>query len=292
VRKLSYTYVKEKIESEGYELLSEDYVNTYTPLKIRCNKGHVYSTPFTVWKRGGRCRYCQHDRLRLDIEFVRSEFIKEGYKLLSTEYHNSRSRLNFICPNGHYHFITWGNWKSGCRCGKCAHNVKFNIDFVRNCFNLEGYMLLTENYINQKQKLKYICPRGHVNVITFSDWRYGNCRCSKCRSLNMCGDRNLNWKGGISCEPYCDVWLDKEFKEDIKKRDNYKCQNPNCLGRTGHAAQLTIHHIDYNKKNCSPSNLITLCRSCNAKANYNRDLHMERYRIIMTDKYKYNYGGI
>ena len=36
------------------------------------------------------------------------------------------------------------------------------------------------------------------------------------------GENNPNWKGGISCEPYCDVWLDKHFKESIKERDGYK----------------------------------------------------------------------
>ena len=33
---------------------------------------------------------------------------------------------------------------------------------------------------------------------------------------------------------------------------------------------LHIHHIDYNKNNCSHINLITLCSSCNTRANYNK----------------------
>ena len=33
---------------------------------------------------------------------------------------------------------------------------------------------------------------------------------------------------------------------------------------------LAIHHIDYNKKNNKEENLITLCRSCNVKVNFNR----------------------
>jgi len=34
---------------------------------------------------------------------------------------------------------------------------------------------------------------------------------------------------------------------------------------------LTIHHIDYDKRNCDDGNLITLCHSCNPRANSNRD---------------------
>jgi len=34
---------------------------------------------------------------------------------------------------------------------------------------------------------------------------------------DVSGPNNPSWKGGISCEPYCDVWLDKEmFPERLK----------------------------------------------------------------------------
>ncbi len=98
------------------------------------------------------------------------------------------------------------------------------------------------------------------------------------------GSGNPNWKGGISCEPYCDVWLDKEYKQSIKDRDGYKCLNPVC---TKQHTLLHLHHINYNKKNCKPSNLITVCKSCNSKANYDRDWHKSWYQAII----KKRYGG-
>ena len=88
----------------------------------------------------------------------------------------------------------------------------------------------------------------------------------------MFGDGNPNWKGGISIEPYCDAWKDRDFKKDIKARDNHECQNPDCRKTS---KGLTVHHIDYEKKNCHPMNLITLCVSCNARANYNRQQWQE-----------------
>lgn len=103
--------------------------------------------------------------------------------------------------------------------------------------------------------------------------------------LKISGKNNANWKGGIACSPYCDVWLDKEYKQSIRDRDNNKCQNPNCL--TKHYDRLLdIHHIDYIKKNCVPKNLITLCRSCNIKANKNRKQHTKFYQKIIEQKYK------
>jgi len=35
--------------------------------------------------------------------------------------------------------------------------------------------------------------------------------------------------------------------------------------------QLDVHHINYNKKNCDINNLVSLCRSCHMKTNFNRE---------------------
>lgn len=98
-------------------------------------------------------------------------------------------------------------------------------------------------------------------------------------SLSRSGDKNHNWRGGIKCEQYCDAWADKEYKESIKERDGYRCLNPTC--RYESKEDLNIHHINYDKKECVPNNLITLCRSCNCSANYNRDWHKSWYTAIM-----------
>lgn len=80
---------------------------------------------------------------------------------------------------------------------------------------------------------------------------------------------------------YCPLWYSDEFKELIFERDEYKCQNPDCEGTT---EILVRHHIDYNKQNCHPSNVITVCQSCNAKANWNRDFWKILYSKILTKK--------
>ena len=40
---------------------------------------------------------------------------------------------------------------------------------------------------------------------------------------------------------------------------------------------IEIHHIDYDRKNCGEDNLITLCKQCNLRANYNRDYWKNSY---------------
>ena len=100
------------------------------------------------------------------------------------------------------------------------------------------------------------------------------------------GANNSNWKGGISCEPYCDAWLDQEYKQSIRDRDNNQCQNPDCWGTSN---RIHIHHINYIKKDCNPYNLITLCNSCNSRANYKRGFWMRLYQNIMFKKYDNSY---
>jgi len=97
------------------------------------------------------------------------------------------------------------------------------------------------------------------------------------------GENNPNWKGGIAYEPYCDAWGDPQYKESIKERDGHICLNPMCSS----GKILSIHHIDYNKKNCHPSNLITICISCNSKANFNREWYEEWYKRILNRRYNY-----
>ena len=55
-----------------------------------------------------------------------------------------------------------------------------------------------------------------------------------------------------------------------------------CNGK--HLHKLHVHHIDYNKKNCKKSNLITICRSCNSMANKDRSWHKAWYNAIMLQR--------
>ena len=77
------------------------------------------------------------------------------------------------------------------------------------------------------------------------------------------------------------MYLTKFYlKQFILERDNYTCQDPNCKGEH---KKLHVHHIDYNKKNNNPKNLIALCSSCHAKTNgkNNRTYWTDYYQNII-----------
>ncbi len=285
MEKLTFQSIKSSFEKEDYTLLNKTYVNSKTKLDYICPKGHKHSMNWNSWQQGKRCPTCA-GQTKPTYEFVKTSFESEGYTLLSKEYINNRQKLDYICPKGHKHSISWSNWKQGNRCAICAKNVKFSLTFVKEQFNKEGYTLLSDNYINQKQKLYYRCKFEHEHSITFSDWYNGGYRCPTCYAIKISGSGNPSWKGGISLEPYCDAWKDKEYKQDLRDRDGNRCLNPYCYGTD---KVLAIHHVDYNKKNCHPSNLITVCNSCNKRANFDRAWHKSWYQAILRQRYNYNY---
>lgn len=85
----------------------------------------------------------------------------------------------------------------------------------------------------------------------------------------LSGANHSNWLGGKSFEPYPLSWTE-DLKNAIRKRDNYKCQECGCP-QIECNRKLAIHHIDYDKRNLNPINLISLCVSCHSKTNRNRE---------------------
>jgi len=95
-------------------------------------------------------------------------------------------------------------------------------------------------------------------------------------SLSNKGEKCYNWQGGKSFEPY-GIEFNNQLKEQIRKRDNYRCQecgfNQKQLKR-----KLSIHHIDFNKQNNNPNNLISLCNTCHTQTNFNKKGWIEYFQ--------------
>lgn len=94
-------------------------------------------------------------------------------------------------------------------------------------------------------------------------------------------ENNPSWKGGISFEPYGKEFTNK-LKEKIRLRDKFKCQECN-IHQDKLDYKLHIHHIDYDKKNSSEENLISLCRSCHSQTNFSRDNWTEYFKNKISD---------
>lgn len=97
--KFDILYIKKQIESAGYLLLEDNYVNTLSPLNMQCEKGHVFPMSFKVFSKGHRCSYCAGKR-QYNIEEVKEFFKQSGYTLLSKTYDNNKEKLQVLGPDG------------------------------------------------------------------------------------------------------------------------------------------------------------------------------------------------
>ena len=182
-------------------------------------------------------------------------------------------------------------------------------------------------FIDGRKLKKHFCIDCKTKEISNSSWKVGTQRCRKCWGKHNIGKNHPNFKGGkpkckncgkrlssyTTIDGRCNKCYRKfnfgknhhsfihgngyapypnEFndilKDQIRKRDNYTCQN---CGMTEEehlivrGIELHIHHIDYNKQNCKENNLITLCEQCNLRANHNRD-YWQKYYIEKLEVYK------
>ena len=133
--------------------------------------------------------------------------------------------------------------------------------------------------LTKKQKLNLsIKNTGHPSVNKGKKGLFKHTKEAKKRiGLACLGNKHWNWRGGLSFEPYTINWKES-LREAIRERDHHTCQI--CGKKQGDIAH-DVHHVDYNKKNCDPNNLITLCKCCHMKTNTNRQKWQLYFKLKM-----------
>ncbi|HUV84379.1 MAG TPA: NUMOD3 domain-containing DNA-binding protein [Methanosarcinales archaeon] len=101
--------------------------------------------------------------------------------------------------------------------------------------------------------------------------------------LGRCAELSNAWQGGLSFEPYS-IEFNRKLKRKIRKRDKNICQLCN---KRKYKRELSVHHIDYNKKNCKEGNLTSLHNYCNIMVNTNRDYWFAYFTYKMNAVYYY-----
>lgn len=103
-------------------------------------------------------------------------------------------------------------------------------------------------------------------------------RCRGCSSIQhsqrISGENNPRWRDYRPRAKYVKCMsgrtgpygfdFDDKLKTEIRTRDSYRCAVCRFTAKS-------VHHIDYDKKNSDPLNLIALCVPCHATTNSNRD---------------------
>ena len=98
----------------------------------------------------------------------------------------------------------------------------------------------------------------------------------------MALEKHYNWQGGKSFEPYAPEFNNK-LKEQIRDRDSKRCQQ--CFRHQDELRRkLTVHHIDFNKQNNNPINLISLCPNCHSQTNFGREGWINYFQDAITSR--------
>lgn len=198
--KLTYIYVKNYIETEDYELISDEYKNSHAKLKIKCPKNHIFEAPFQVFHKGHRCPYCAGLK-KYTIEFVKKYIGIFNYKLLSKEYSNCKSKLKLECNMGHKFKTTFYEFKNrDSRCPICYQEQT----------NSRGIRLIQEYLRNNNIEFK--------REYKFDDCRYKNTLSFDFAIFENNGLKSIIEFHGKQHYDITDFW----YSEDGAKRDQIK----------------------------------------------------------------------
>ena len=185
MKRKDFGIIKKSFEDRGCVLLTTKYKNNKQKLKYICSNGHSCTTTWKDWDNGKGCNICSIEKgakkRRMDFSIIKGGFEECGFSLITSEneYRNCDQKLDYICPNGHKHSISWHNWQSGWRCPYCYGNIKNTIEDIRTDLEKHDYILATNIYINCYTKLPLICPNGHKWSVTWINWCKGT-RCPYC----------------------------------------------------------------------------------------------------------------
>lgn len=122
----SYEFVKNKIESRGFKLISEKYTNNKEYLELECNIHGLFKISFDSFQRSSvGCEECARiinkEKQKTPFEEVYDTFKEHGFTLLETEWANWNTPMKCICdshPNN-IAYISRSNVKKVRGCGLC-----------------------------------------------------------------------------------------------------------------------------------------------------------------------------
>lgn len=107
-----------------------------------------------------------------------------GYRFIRfIEFNKSNSIVEVECKKGHRYQVNFNSLRKGRKCRKCSGSMKYSINEVKEYLQKFDYKLLSNEYIDNKHKIKIQCPKGHVFEMRFNNFVRG-IRCPECNKSN------------------------------------------------------------------------------------------------------------
>lgn len=121
--KHTFEDVQKYFKEQDCELLSTEYIDNRTKMKYICSCKNISETTFGHFKKGVRCRKCSGYE-KHTFEDVQKYFKEQECELLSIEYINCDTKLNYICNCGNKSEISYDSFRRGSRCNICKNKTE------------------------------------------------------------------------------------------------------------------------------------------------------------------------
>ena len=124
MKKYTYNEIIKIFTDTGYQLISTEYIFGKC-LEYICPNNHKGKIGLSQFIYGRRCRLCYNmirgNKQKISFDDIKKEFQKYGFNLITTEYIDSKTHLEYICDNGHKSIRTYDHFKrSESKCVKCS----------------------------------------------------------------------------------------------------------------------------------------------------------------------------
>ena len=215
---------KEKIESvvndKGYDLvkiyMKDDKVRIIVSHKDCGFEWDVQWSNF--YKRKSECKNCG-SKFFPTIEKCKEYAQGRGYILLSDEYMNGSVKMSFECIQCNNVFqMKWNHFYNGEHgCPYCSKHFPVGIENCKKKAEVEGYTILSENYINAHIKMAFrhdFC--GYEFDMDWSSFDHKGSRCPKCMKRAKPTLQTIR----IFCKDAGYVFLSKKY--DLKEKLKFK----------------------------------------------------------------------
>lgn len=254
--KLTQEYVESVFKDANCELL-DTYINSEIPLKYKCSCGNISYIKLYNISHGQRCKKCglkrrHNNGKRLTYEYVNQFFAQNNCTLLSKEYINAKTPLEYKCSCGRISQIVFDSFQNGNRCKQCgikkaAKKQMFDINYIEKFLKKTFQCTLNrDTYRKAYSKFSFACDIcGNIHNKTYYELKiWSGCFHNKEKDNVPRGSNCYQWR-----EERDQVYLEYLFKQRCYKmvKNVLKCINQQKTKRTnqilGYSPYDLMQHI-------------------------------------------------
>jgi len=210
--RLTIEEMQDLAKKNNGECLSKFYINNTTKLKWKCKKGHTWRAVPDSIRNGTWCPKCANN-VKLTVDEVKEIAKRRGFKWISGEYFNNKTKLKWECNKGHQWSASTSSINGGFGCPECAGLVKGTIEEMQELAKRHNGKCLSKTYINSLTKLEWECQKGHRWYAVPSSVKRGHW-CRRCYGLKQ---RNTIENMQELAKSHNGECLSKEYVNNISK---------------------------------------------------------------------------